>query len=263
MIGLTFLDPDKRGNILLSAEKYDCRSHIERALTAIDRDAPNYERNISMLHDIIGASSPLSILDVGCGLAHDLVELAGIGHKCTGLNAVYREVRCVNDIAAKLDIDVTAQQGDACNLPYHDESFDVVMSTSFFEHVYDFQKALHEQIRVLKRNGRLIIRDNNFLCPTLLCDLLLSYPKRTGGKRGGIKWLFHKTEVIDDYFEGRFPGKDEDVKTLWWWKRTLRYEAAIKPLTVTTTGAFKNRNRWYSKALSPFYGAILVVAQKL
>jgi len=260
---LVFLDPQKRRTVLSSAGMYNCREHLERALTAIDSNIPNYRRIVGTLCDIIGPSAPLNILDVGCGMARDLIELAGMGHRCAGLNAVPQEVKWVNDVGAKLGINVTAQQGDACNMPYESESFDVVMSTNFFEHVYDFERALHEQIRVLKRDGRLIIRDGNILCPPLLYDLLFSYPRRTNGKRGGFRWLCNKTQVIEDYFEGGCPGKDEDVKTLWWWKKMLNKESAIKPLLVTTTGAFKDKHRWYSKVLSPFYGAILIVARKM
>lgn len=69
------------------------------------------------------------------------------------------------------------------------------MSKSFFEHVTNINLAMNEQIRVLKRGGRLVIVQANFLNPFTLFDLLVKYPRRTKGEHGGIKWLFTKSKV--------------------------------------------------------------------
>ena len=54
---------------------------------------------------------------------------------------------------------VTYQGGSAENLPFPDESFDVVISNGVFNLIVDKAKALAEVFRVLKRNGRFMIAD--------------------------------------------------------------------------------------------------------
>ena len=44
------------------------------------------------------------------------------------------------------------------DLPYKDETFDILVSTDVLEHVLDLNKCISEMFRVLKINGHLIIR---------------------------------------------------------------------------------------------------------
>jgi ubiquinone/menaquinone biosynthesis C-methylase UbiE len=48
-------------------------------------------------------------------------------------------------------------QGDALNLPFKDESFDIVTAFEVIEHLYDPQKALGEIRRILKMDGIALI----------------------------------------------------------------------------------------------------------
>ena len=259
---LVFTNLRKRDCILSIADSLNLSKDFDKLFNSVDKNVQNYRRNLNYLLELVGSNLSQNILDIGCGFGENIIELANLGHKCIGLEAKQSRVILINKIGKKININVNANPGDACNLPYKCESFDIVMSKNFFEHVYDFEKALDEQIRILKQKGKIIIKDGNLLCPPLLFDLLFSYPRRTRGKRGGVKWLFTKSKVIDNYFEDAFPGKDEDIKTVWWWRRKLSQEARLRILMITTTGFFKNRDRKYARLLKPFYGAILVVAQK-
>lgn len=60
-------------------------------------------------------------------------------------------------------LNVKGVYGDACDLPFENETFDVVMSYEFFEHVTDVNLAMKEQIRVLRSDGILVIAQANFL----------------------------------------------------------------------------------------------------
>jgi ubiquinone/menaquinone biosynthesis C-methylase UbiE len=51
---------------------------------------------------------------------------------------------------------VEVQHADARELPFPDESFDVVMSFIMLHHVMDWEKALAEAARVLRPGGRLL-----------------------------------------------------------------------------------------------------------
>lgn len=45
---------------------------------------------------------------------------------------------------------------DATTLPFEDDSFDFVVSFIMLHHVVDWERALHEAVRVLKPGGRLV-----------------------------------------------------------------------------------------------------------
>lgn len=55
--------------------------------------------------------------------------------------------------------------GDACALPFIDNSFDAVSMFSLIEHVPNRHRAIREALRVLKPNGELIVQfPNRFFC---------------------------------------------------------------------------------------------------
>jgi len=240
---------NSRANELLDVQK-EIKANIE-----------GHRKNIMMYMELLDFKHGMKILDVGCGLGLMPMELANQGAECIGLETVKEYASLLTSCGRYFKINSWGICGDACYLPFKDESFDAVMSKSFFEHVFDVDLALSEQVRVLKKGGRLIIMDGNFLCPKTLFDLLIRYPIRTKGKYGGIKWLLTKNEVRELY-DGMFIGRDEDVKTVFWWKRRLRQLKNLKVLSVTTTYAYKNPDSILTRFFEPFLGAILAVAVK-
>lgn len=96
-------------------------------------------------------------LDVGCGTGYSLMrasqdlncEVEGIDAD-PGSHGVGRFIKNMVDT-------VPIKQGFAENLPYENETFDVVYSSHVLEHVNDEAKSLSEMKRVLKKDGVLII----------------------------------------------------------------------------------------------------------
>ncbi|MFX0209727.1 MAG: class I SAM-dependent methyltransferase, partial [Candidatus Hodarchaeota archaeon] len=155
-----------------------------------------------------------------------------------------------------------AVHGDGCVLPFKDDYFDAAFSTNFFEHVRNRDLALDEQIRVLKKGGRLLVIDGNPLCPADMFMQLIWKPIKTKGKYGGFRWFFNKSKVYNGYHcEGR-SGKDEDAHNIWWWQRKLSDYDNLDALEVTTTKAYQNRGSMLSTFLEPFYGSVAILAIK-
>lgn len=98
-----------------------------------------------------------SLLDVGCGAGQLLIPAAKKGINVTGLDLAANLVRQAKDRAAKEELSVQVDQGDAEELPYPDETFDVVLSFigSMFAPRPDLVAS--EMARVCKPRGRVIM----------------------------------------------------------------------------------------------------------
>jgi ubiquinone/menaquinone biosynthesis C-methylase UbiE len=59
--------------------------------------------------------------------------------------------------AAKLGFDIEGRTADAEELPYPDETFDIVVGHAVIHHIPDVEKAFREMLRVLKPGGRVVI----------------------------------------------------------------------------------------------------------
>lgn len=105
--------------------------------------------------------SPARVLEVGYGDGYGTVYLARKLPMCQF---------CAIDLAASLsDISTNKYRLDNCHfvsydgnrIPYEDRAFDVIVSFQVIEHVADVDAYLHEMIRVLKPDGRIIISTPN------------------------------------------------------------------------------------------------------
>jgi arsenite methyltransferase len=103
------------------------------------------------------------VLDVGCGGGVDTIIaalLVGPEGKAMGVDPVPEMVERARRNLAKTHLtNVTFTEAPGEALPFHDESFDVVLSNGVFNLVPDKDKALGEVFRVLKPGGRLMMAD--------------------------------------------------------------------------------------------------------
>jgi 2-polyprenyl-6-hydroxyphenyl methylase/3-demethylubiquinone-9 3-methyltransferase len=88
------------------------------------------------------------LLDLGCGGGLLAPHVTGYRHVGVDLSASALEV------AARHGVEPV--QGDVSDLPFHDDSFDVVVAGEILEHVEDLDGAVAEAARVLRPGGTLI-----------------------------------------------------------------------------------------------------------
>ncbi len=104
-----------------------------------------------------------TILDIGCGAGVDSVlaaKLAWASGAVTGIDLVPEMLARARENARLAGVDnVTFQEASAEQLPFPENSFDVVISNGVFNLVVDKVKALSEVHRVLKPGGRLMLAD--------------------------------------------------------------------------------------------------------
>lgn len=99
-----------------------------------------------------------TVLDAGSGFSLFPAMLAKKGLKVYSIDLSFQDKRASQ--AARLGLDIQADQGSFFSLPYTNEFFDVVYCISCLEHIKDYKNvalALKEFRRVLKPGGKLFV----------------------------------------------------------------------------------------------------------
>lgn len=108
------------------------------------------------IKQIIGDKKNLDIIDIGAGTGRYSVELEKLGHKLTAIELVNKNVSQIK-LKSKT---IIAKQGNALNLKFKDESFDIALLFGPAYHLFNHEdklKAILEAKRVLKKGGKLFI----------------------------------------------------------------------------------------------------------
>jgi ubiquinone/menaquinone biosynthesis C-methylase UbiE len=127
------------------------------------------------------------VLDVGCGFGTDLNRASDLGAtSCHGIDASeeFIEMAKQNVFCANLRV------GFMEEVPYPDETFDVVMSRYVIQTSKDVPKCLDEMVRVLKEGGSLIY---------LTVD-----PMRTFVEKNEERDYFKQEVMKSSFFGGNF-----------------------------------------------------------
>lgn len=106
----------------------------------------------------VGEVEGLRVLDAGCGSGLNSLPLAQRGAEVTLLDIAPEALSLAQGFFAEASLSVTAVEGSIFEMPFADESFDVVWNTGVIEHFSeDVRKlAVGEMLRVLKKSGCMI-----------------------------------------------------------------------------------------------------------
>jgi ubiquinone/menaquinone biosynthesis C-methylase UbiE len=176
----------------------------DRDVQAFDDRAASYESGRhGQLHKEISdrvvrlalsrAPAPRRVLDVGCGTGYVLRQLAARLPEATefrGVDAAPKMIEVAR--AAASDDRVSFERGTAERLPADDSAYDLVVSTTSFDHWTDQAAGVRECARTLTAGGTLVLTDqfSTLLWPTLL------WPTPLGGRRGNARTRSRATALV-------------------------------------------------------------------
>ena len=135
------------------AGRYDLLNHLLSA--GFDR---RWRKRVASL---LPPGDKLHVLDLACGTGDQLIALAGSGQVVRGVGldlaeqmlAIGREKISQRGFEQILSL----QTGDAENLPFEQNGFDVVTIAFGIRNMTDVSRSLSEMWRVLKPDGRVLI----------------------------------------------------------------------------------------------------------
>ncbi len=126
------------------------------------RDQKYYENILKVLERSNISLKSKKVLDVGSGTGELVTVL-----KNMYLQPFFSVGLDISFIGLKMQTIEFAINGNAEELPFRTDSFDIVFTTDVLEHVVRPYYVLQEMYRVVKSGGYLVIRTQNYRCPVL------------------------------------------------------------------------------------------------
>jgi Methylase involved in ubiquinone/menaquinone biosynthesis len=161
------------------------QSYKEKSKIAFNHQADRYDSTYngeharSLYDRVITIMNPLeyeSVLDVGCGTGALLDEV--LNRKKVSIAGIDLSEKMLNIARQRLGQAADLKNGDSENLPWADNSFDMVLCTDSFHHYPNPGTVLCEIKRVLKPGGKLIIADPWLPAPARqLANLFMPFSK--------------------------------------------------------------------------------------
>jgi SAM-dependent methyltransferase len=97
------------------------------------------------------------VLDVACGAGNATIPAARLAGRTVGLDITPELMEVGKSRAADAGVEIEWVEGDAQDMPFDDESFDVAISVFGCMFAPDHAKAAAELARVLKPGGRMVV----------------------------------------------------------------------------------------------------------
>lgn len=114
------------------------------------------ERRLQMIRQAAGERLYGNVLENGCGVGMYVEHLAPFSNKIVGLEYDLARAMDARQISLSLQ-NATIVNAAGEQLPFPDNSFDLILSHEVLEHVNDDRQAISEMARVLRPAGRIVV----------------------------------------------------------------------------------------------------------
>lgn len=108
---------------------------------------------------------PGQLLDLGCSTGAMLIAASRVGWQATGIDVALRWMIIGRQRLAEAGVAADFVCANAMQLPFADDTFDLVTGTDLLEHVRDPRAALGEARRVVRPGGGGLFTANNRFAP--------------------------------------------------------------------------------------------------
>jgi sarcosine/dimethylglycine N-methyltransferase len=146
----------------LQRDGFDPNAVTEDILQNYDQDHYGGVEATDALAEIAGIDDRCQVLDVCCGLGGPARYLAH-NYRCpvTGIDLAESRISGAKRLTAMTALDdrVKFETANALNMPFEDNTFDVLISQEAFCHIPDKDRLLSECLRVLTTGGRIAFTD--------------------------------------------------------------------------------------------------------
>ncbi|MBO1581238.1 class I SAM-dependent methyltransferase [Bacillus sp. XF8] len=157
-----------------------------------------------------------SVLELAPGPGYLSIELAKLGDfQITGLDISDKFVQMAQNNADKAGVNVDFRHGDAAQIPFDDQTFNLVVCRAAFKNFAQPVKALNEMKRVLKPGGKAVIIDFKGNVPKADINKFVTDDMGfTGLNAMIIKWMFRNVVIKQAYTKEKFMEfvKDSDFE---------------------------------------------------
>ena len=142
--------------------------YFERFDTHLLKDRPLVASLLDKAFDAVFPERVGALLDVGCGTGFYFPLLSRHAESITGIDLSTAMLAEAEHLIAEENLsNCRVVAGSALDLPFADESMDVVHSWDFLHHLSNLPRGLAEIQRVLKPGGRYIAFEPNILNPSI------------------------------------------------------------------------------------------------
>jgi ubiquinone/menaquinone biosynthesis C-methylase UbiE len=161
---------DKKMNKIL--EEYIIREYNGVFPDGYEKEYANFQLNADLFHEILDTinkfkkiESNTMFLDVGCGVGSLILSFKRAGACSVGIdtdqNALLIARKRLNEYDFAESAHLVLSVGE--ELPFKNNTFDVITTITVLEHVKDPKKAISECLRILKPKGILYIFVPNYM----------------------------------------------------------------------------------------------------
>ena len=152
MSGTAFSDVDRTGN-------------TDSFISYLDEAKDKFARAKSTSCDLLRLQSGEKVLDAGCGLGDDLLEMAelvGIHGFAAGVDKSESLIAEARQRARSRGVIAQLQSADAEHLPWDSNHFDACRADRLLQHVCNPRLVLDEMLRVSKPGGLIVVTDRDW-----------------------------------------------------------------------------------------------------
>ncbi len=109
--------------------------------------------------EILGINESFSVMDFGCGPGFYTIPFAKVAKEVVAVDFQSRMLQKLSKKAWKEGVPIKCIQSDGKKIPLSDKSFDLIFLCAVHHEIDDKSSVLVELLRLLKEDGRIVIRE--------------------------------------------------------------------------------------------------------